>query len=414
MPTIGETVRQSEATPSIRYKFMKQKLKNLLSQKKTVTVLWIILGLVSAIKAIGNPDLYNNYLIYKNVFYHLIQEVTLYGKYKALYFDQNHYGPVFSLVIAPFAILPDWLGVIMWSLANTLILVWAIYQLPLKANKNTLILWICAHEFLTTMLNFQFNPMMTAIIVLSFVFIDKKKDFWAAFLIVLGFYIKLYGIVGLAFFFFSKDKLKLIGSLIFWAVVLFVAPMLISSPEYIVNTYVEWFQRLAIKNSENAVLDSWQDISVMGMYRRIVQNPDVSNLPFLIGGLFLFALPYLKINSYSNKHFRLLMLASVLIFTVIFSSGSESPTYIIAFVGVAIWFVLQKRPYSYSVIALFLFAIFFTTLSPSDLMPKFIREGFIRPYALKALPCLLIWLRIVYEMMTMRPKSSSGDFSRLS
>ena len=363
--------------------------------------MWIILGLVAAIKAIGDPHLYNNYLIFKNVFYHLIEQVTLYGKYKALYFDQNHYGPVFSLVIAPFALLPDWLGVIMWSLANTLVLVWAIAQLPLKDKKTTLILWICAHEFLTTILNFQFNPMMTAIIVLSFVFIDKKKDFWAAFLIVLGFYIKLYGIVGLAFFFFSENKIKFIGSLIFWAVILFVTPMLISSPEYVVNTYVEWFERLAIKNSENAVLDSWQDISVMGMYRRIFVNPNASNLPFLIGGLSLFALPYLRFNLFSNKKFRLLMLASVLIFTVIFSSGSESPTYIIAFVGVAIWFVLQKRPYSYSVIALFIFAILFTTLSPSDLMPKFIKDGFIRPYALKALPCLLIWLRIVYEMMKM-------------
>ncbi len=173
-------------------------------------------------------------------------------------------------------------------------------------------------------------------------------------------------------------------------------------PDWLGNTYIEWFERLAVKNNENAVLDSWQDISVMGMYRRIFVNPYVSNLPFLIAGLFLFALPYFRFDMFSNKKFQLLMLASVLIFTVIFSSGSESPTYIIAFVGVAIWFVLQNRPYSIFVIVLFVFAILFTTLSPSDLMPRFLREEFIRPYALKALPCLLIWLRIVYEMMTLK------------
>jgi predicted lysophospholipase L1 biosynthesis ABC-type transport system permease subunit len=51
---------------------------------------------------------------------------------------------------------------------------------------------------------------MTAIIILSFVFIRNGKDFWAALLIIAGTYIKLYGIVGLAFFFFSDNKIKLI------------------------------------------------------------------------------------------------------------------------------------------------------------------------------------------------------------
>jgi FtsH-binding integral membrane protein len=94
-----------------------------------------------------------------------------------------------------------------------------------------------------------------------------------------------------------------------------------------------------------------------------------------------------------------MLLASVLIFTVIFSSGSESPTYIIAFVGVAIWFVIQPKPISKFYIVLFIFALILTSLSPSDLIPKYLKDNFIRPYALKALPCVLIWFAIVYEML---------------
>ena len=45
---------------------------------------------------------------------------------------------------------------------------------------------------------------MTALIILSFVFIEEEKEIWAAFCIVLGTFIKLYGIVGFAFFFFQK------------------------------------------------------------------------------------------------------------------------------------------------------------------------------------------------------------------
>jgi hypothetical protein len=41
-----------------------------------------------------------------------------------------------------------------------------------------------------------------------------------------------------------------------------------------------------------------------------------------------------------------------------------------------------------------------TSFSPSDLFPKFIRDEFIKPYSLKALPCVLIWLAVSYQLLT--------------
>jgi hypothetical protein len=217
--------------------------------------------------------------------------------------------------------------------------------------------------------------------------------------------VKLYGIVGLAFFFFSKNKIKFILSLLFCSIVLFTLPMLLSSPEYIIKTYQQWFYDLIAKNSENVGLNSYQDISLMGMIRRIFQDSSISNLPFLIGGIILFGLQYLRIKEYKEQSFRLMLLASVLIFTVIFSSGSESPTYIIAFVGVAIWFVIQPKPNSKLNIGLFILAIILTSFSPSDLIPEYLKVNYIRPFALKALPCVLIWGVIVYEMLTQKFKN---------
>lgn len=378
------------------------------SDKKYISILWIVIAIVSAIKQF-NIGKYNNYLIFKHVFYHAINKTSLYAEYPELYFDHNHYGPIYSILIAPFAIMPDALGMVLWSVFNAGLLVWAISKIPLQSSKINLILWICAHEFLTTVLGFQFNPIMTAIIILSFVYINEGKDIWAAFMIILGTFVKLYGIVGLAFFFFSKNKPKFMLWLVLWSIILFALPMLISSPEFIIHSYSEWFERLVVKNSENASLLSMQDISVMGMFRRIMADPTISNLPFLAVGLLLFGLPYLRIRMYKNPKFRLLLLSSVLIFTVIFSSGSESPTYIIAFAGVAIWFVIQEKPISFTIWFLFIFALILTSLSPSDLIPKFLRENYIRPYALKALPCVLIWLRIIYEMMVMKNEVSKPE-----
>ena len=263
------------------------------TDKRYILLIWLVITVVSVAKQflIGN---YNNYKIFKGVYFHTINKLPLYNEYPLEYFDHNHYGPVYSLVIAPFAILPDYIGMILWGIFNALILVWAITQLPLKQAQITAVLWICFHEFLTTLLGLQFNPIMTALIILSFVYIDKEKVFWAAMFIVLGVFVQLYGVVGLAFFFFTKNKIKFIASLIFWCLIFFVLPMLISSPEYIIQTYIEWFDRLIVKNAENTGLNSYQDICLMGMVRRIMQDSTISNLPFLLSGIVLFGLQYLR------------------------------------------------------------------------------------------------------------------------
>jgi hypothetical protein len=292
------------------------------------------------------------------------------------------------------------LGVFLWTLFLVSLVVFAIRSLPLKSIQIVAILWLCFNEYLISAQSFQVNAIMVFIILMSYVFITKKQDFWSAMLISLGFFIKLYGIVGLAFFFFSKQKTKFIISFLFWSIVFFTLPMIISSPTYIVERYVEWFTELVSKNSSNVALGTYQDFSVMGVFRRILGDASIPNTPFLLVGIFLFGLPYLRIKAYSNQKFQLLLLASVLIFTVIFSSGSESPTYIIAFVGVAIWFVIQENPKSKFVIFLIIFALILTSFSHTDLCPNFIKENYIRKYSLKAVPCILIWLVTVYQMLT--------------
>jgi hypothetical protein len=301
--------------------------------------------------------------------------------------------------MAPFALLPDGLGVILWVMFNAAALYLAVRLLPLKKDQYLVILLICAHELMTSSSNVEINPFIGALIILSFVFIRDKKDFWAALMIVLGTFIKLYGIVGLAFFFLSQDKQKLILSLLFWSVVLFFLPMLISSPAYIVNTYHEWYYDLLQKNMANKD-HSLQDVSLMGLIRNLFNYPQFSNLTALIPGIFLFSLWYLKVKLYPLLPYQLLLLASTLIFVIIFSSSSESPTYIIAIAGVAIWFMNLNRPVTSLEIFLFVFALVITSFSPSDLFPRYIKMHYVVPYKLKALPCVLIWFKIIYEIAT--------------
>jgi len=371
-------------------------LSSFLLKKECVIAIYILLAIVAGYKQYHHHS-YNNYLIFKYVYWHTIDLQNLYNNYPE-YLDSNHYGPVFSIFIAPFALLPDGLGAILWNVANVLILLWGIYSLPISLKKRTIIAWICAHEALTALFSFQFNIALTGVILLSFSYLIKKKEIQSAFFIAFGTLVKLYGIVGLAFFFFSKNKLKFILGCFIAFAVLFALPMVISSPAFIIQSYSDWYHSLAHKNDLNASLTSFQDISLMGIVRRATGNINIPNAPFLLVGLVLFGLPYLRIKQYKHLGFRLMLLASTLIFTVIFSSGSESPTYIIAFAGIAIWFMVQQNPKKGWIIALFVFAFILTSLSPTDIFPRPVKE-FIRLYSLKALPCVIIWLTIIYQMM---------------
>lgn len=376
-----------------------QKLARFFTSKPFIYTIWFGLSLFAVGKSVvlGHSHIHNNYFVYKYNFIHVIHQQNLYVREPDHYFDLNHYGPIFSYVIAPFALMPDALGVVLWVMFTAWLLLFAIQKLPIKKEHGLIILLLCAHELMTSAANVQINPLIAALILFSFIFIKKENDFWAALMIALGTFIKLYGVVGLAFFFFSNNKIKLIGSFIFWSVVLFVLPMLISSPSFIIQTYHDWYTDLLGKNLTN-IASTREDVSVMGMIRKMML-PNLSNLAVLLPGVLLFALSYLRIKLFSNLNYQLLIVASTLIFPVIFSTGSESPTYIIAFVGVAIWYINTARPVSTLDVILLVFALILTSLSPSDLFPRYLKEHYVDPYALKALPCFLIWLKIIYEAL---------------
>ena len=372
--------------------------KPFFSNPRTLFGLWTLLAVVAGLTKIA-PHRHNNFLIFRGVFWHTIQKLSLYDFYPTEYNDHNHYGPIFSLVIAPFAVVPDAIGLLLWLVVLALGMYYAVRRLPLEEGRQIFLYWFCAHELLTALQMQQFNIAIAAIIIGSFAAIERGREVTAAFLIVLGTFVKLYGVVGLAFFFFVKRKPRFILALIGWSVVCFVAPMLISSPEYVVGQYVEWYERLAAKNGENT-FSLMQNISLLGMIRKISGSASYSDLLVILPGLALFGLPYLRFGQYRHLAFRYAILSSVLLFVVLFSTGSESSTYIIPFAGIALWYATSPWKRSGWDVALLVFAFVLSSLSPSDLFPRSLREAYVLPYALKALPPTLIWLRLSYELLT--------------
>lgn len=376
------------------------------SDYRTIAVLWALLAVIAAITKGGlDGEKMNNFLIYRQVFWHFIDLKSLYAYYPEEYHDHNLYGPFFSIIIAPFAVMPKFIGILTWLLALGATLYAAIMKLPLAKGARIFIYWYVSNEVLGAMFMGQFNIVIAAVIVGAYAALRRDKICLAAFLIMLGTMTKLYGILGLAFFFFTPRKMKFIMWLLIWGAIMFVLPMIFSTPEYVLGQYSEWYSTIVDKNDINVAVgfntqsNYYQNISVLGMTHRITQMA-FSDIYILLPAMLLFLLPYLRTGQYANHGFQWGIVASVLMCIILFSTGSESSGYIIAILGVALWYVTSPWERGKWDITLLIFALVLGSFGTSDLVPRFIQRSLIRPYSLKALPILLVWLKLIWELCT--------------
>lgn len=380
--------------------------KPFFSDYRTLAVLWVILTLVAAFTKGGlDGTKLNNFSIYRMVFYHLLDFKSLYLYYPEEYHDHNLYGPFFSLMIAPYAVMPRIVGLIAWLLSLTALMYATILKMPLDKGAKIVIMWVVTNEMMSAMQMAQFNVAIAAFVVCAYISIRKDRVGWSALFVALGTMTKLYGIVALPLILFTKKKWKFAGWFVLWMAVMFVLPMFISSPEYVIGQYREWALTIIDKNDINVAVgfntasNYYQNISVLGMTHRITQL-EFSDLWILGPACLLFLLPFVRFSQYRYHAFQWGVVASALMCIILFSTGSESSGYIIAMLGVAIWFVSAPSQRSGWDLFLLIFAIVIASFGTSDLMPSVIKRGFIRPYSLKALPVLLVWLKLLWEMCT--------------
>ena len=374
------------------------KLKNYLSDFRTIFFVWLVMAIVPWLRIWlkGKFDL--DYSIFYHSFWHAWQQMPLYIIYPE---DGNYflYGPLFPLLIAPLAVLPYQLGRLIWMLIITFVPYWSIRQSFFTRRQQLFILWFVAVEAYTCILDSESNSIILACILFTFYLTEKEHDCWAAFLIALGTVTKIYGIVGLAFLPFSRHKLKFLGWFVAWMIVLSILPMLAFGFDYVCGQYHTWYDVLVHKNDLNQFA-AGQNISLLGIVRKVSGIASYSDLWLIIPGMIAFGLPYLRFSQYKHQAFRFAILASVLMFVVLFSTGSESYGYIIAMPGVAIWYLTAPWKRSRIDLALIVLAFIITSMSPSDLFPRVVWRELIKPYSLKALPVAIIWFKLTYELLS--------------
>ena len=330
----------------------------------------------------------NNYYIFSRSFSLLISHQNLYAEYPQFFKDRFLYSPTFALAAGLFYVLPDLAGVILWNLLNAALFFIAVKMFAGEEKKSILIFGIVAVELFTSIQNNQSNPLVTALILLAFISFEKQRIANAAFFVGSLFFIKIYGFAVVIFALLYSEKIKFAKRLIIWFGVLLALPLIVVSLHELGWQYENWFS--VIREFKTGT-----QLSVMGLIERRA-GQSIMYLPIQIAGLLIFLAPLVHVKKFSDFAFRRKLLCSLLIFLVIFNQSAESPTYITAVTGVAIWFTESRRSFAdYILIAL---VLIFTSLASTSIFPSNLRHNFFEEYGLKVVPCLLVWLKIQYDL----------------
>jgi len=127
---------------------------------------------------------YNNYVIFRQSFFHLVNGENLYIPYPAEHWDLYKYSPAFALVMGLLAYLPDIIGLSLWNLLNVLVLFAAIRMLPFGVKTQCLLMLFIALELLTSLQNAQSNGLLCGLMIAAYGCLERKKALWAALWIV--------------------------------------------------------------------------------------------------------------------------------------------------------------------------------------------------------------------------------------
>lgn len=329
----------------------------------------------------------DSYACFRQSFFHLIENKNLYLLYPDEYQTDYNYGPVFASLMFFWAYLPDWVGIFLWNGAHLAMYLTAIYLLPIVLQARIFIGWFCLQEYITSMQNVQTNPTIVALILLTAIYQIKEKPIWAAFFLVFGIFFKVYVVTAGVWWIIGKHKMQFILAGMAWSIFFILIPLVWVDHNQLLFLYEQWWQKMQHHSQRNS-------LSIIGLFQLII--PSIQQVYIMLVGLLLTVGLLFKKSMYKAGPQQWLFLANLLLFTILFNPASESPTYLIAVTGVAIWWWFSKRKMiDHVLLALVLFGTSFIT---TDLVPASLRSNYIYPYHLKAIPCVLVWLKLTLDL----------------
>lgn len=347
--------------------------------------IWITAVIVVSIQATLNHT--NNFETFRTSWFDLLEGRDPYGP-SARHQDFFKYSPTFAVLFAPLAILPFWAGVLLWNALNAGVLYWALGRL-LGHRQAFAARVLVLLDTVGAMQNVQSNALVAGLMLMACADLDTRRELRAAIAIGIGTAVKLFPVVAATYAIFRPYRVPRFALLSTAAGVALIAlPLLVVSPTELGALYHSWraLQQVDALDRGHSIM---QQLHLWLGY-------SAPNWPVQLLGAGVLLAPLVRISCWGIRRFRLLYLASLLMFCVLFNHKAESPTFVVAITGVALWWaVVAPTRLSWAALVI---VVVGTILSSSDAMPRAIQEGFFEPYRLKILPVLLVWILTQWEL----------------
>jgi hypothetical protein len=373
------------------------KLKAFFLRENVIRATYMLLSVIIGVQHyVGGPLKYNNFIIFRQSFFHLLAEKNLHLTYPEEYVDIFLYHPTFAVLFSPFSVLPVLPSLIVWLIGCALLVFYAIKKLPITYDQKVFFWWYILVELVTALHGQQTNPIIAALGLFTYSFLEKKNTKWASLFPILAFCIKGYGVIFAALFIFYPKRGQYILWSLLWVLVLGLLPLPIIGFDHFVQVYKDWAVCLIDDHKVN------YGFSIMGLIK-VWWDPftekGVSDVQYV--GVGLFALTWL-VNipkGVQSETRRFLLLAYAFLWVILFNHAAESPTFIIAVQGVAIFYIINKYTMQPWALVLIWGVFLFSMMVPTDIYPLSWRHNFLQPYLIKVIPCFIVWIVLQVQLL---------------
>lgn len=368
---------------------------------QTATILYVALALGASLQQLLRSG-FTDFGIFQQSFVHLLNGSGLYLAYPAEQSDLFKYSPTFALFMAPFWLAPKWLALPAWNLLNAICPLVAVHRLALSPKEKAFILLFVAIELLGSIQNSESNGIVAGLMIGAFAALEKDRPLLAALLVCLNLYIKIFGVAVAIMFVLYEHKRTFLTACAVFGLGLGLLPGLVAGADGLAMQYEGWLNLLRQDQLPN-------NLSLVGFTEQWV-NVRLPHLGFLCVGVLILLASLLRRSRWGDESWRLRFLSSLLMWVVIFNHKAESPTFIIAALGAAIWGVLEPPSMTRSVLLVLTFVL--TSLSSTDLFPKPFRQAVLRPLGVKAVPIFVVWAHDVLRLALGTRRFRNGGASR--
>ena len=314
------------------------------------------------------------------------------------------YSPTFAFLFAPFALPPFVVGLLLWNLVNAAVLLVAIERLLPERRTVAIALALVYPAMLTSLQNTQSNALVAGLVVLAFVAYETGHPVGAGLAIATGAAIKIFPLAAAVLAVFRRDRTRAILALAATGLLALALPLLVTAPGTLLAQYRWWL----LRTGDDLAL---YGASVIGILNSFFGYHGPSWAIEAVGTVLVLIPLALRRDRWDEPAFRRLYLCSLLVFMVIFNHNAESPSYVVAMTGIAVWYATAQRTATHHVLIVLVLLVLW--VATESVVPAVARV-WIRDHAGKAAVCLPCWLLMQRDLLRRPPPGASVSRARRS